>query len=110
MPSGRDSFRRNRVAPFVLFYFTTSGRMLGAAVLSPSRVSHGLAALAASSIAENPYRLVLQLALHSHVLRYESIGSILRLENIHAFADDPFSHPKQIQSKKTKLLQQKYKA
>jgi hypothetical protein len=22
MPSGRDSFRRNRVAPFVLFYFT----------------------------------------------------------------------------------------
>jgi len=21
MPSGRDSFRRNRVAPFVLFYF-----------------------------------------------------------------------------------------
>ena len=23
MPSGRDSFRRNRVAPFVLFYFTT---------------------------------------------------------------------------------------
>jgi len=24
MPSGRDSFRRNRVAPFVLFYFTTS--------------------------------------------------------------------------------------
>jgi len=25
MPSGRDSFRRNRVAPFVLFYFTTPG-------------------------------------------------------------------------------------
>jgi len=25
MPSGRDSFRRNRVAPFVLFYFTTLG-------------------------------------------------------------------------------------
>ena len=24
MPSGRDSFRRNRVAPFVLSYFTTS--------------------------------------------------------------------------------------
>jgi hypothetical protein len=24
MPSGRDSFRRNRVAPFVLFYFTMS--------------------------------------------------------------------------------------
>ncbi len=23
MPSGRDSFRRNRVAPFVLSYFTT---------------------------------------------------------------------------------------
>jgi hypothetical protein len=23
MPSGRDSFRRNRVAPSVLFYFTT---------------------------------------------------------------------------------------
>jgi hypothetical protein len=23
MPSGRDSFRRNRVAPFVLIYFTT---------------------------------------------------------------------------------------
>ena len=23
MPSGRDSFRRNRVAPFVLFYFIT---------------------------------------------------------------------------------------
>ena len=26
MPSGRDSFRRNRVAPFVLFYFTMSTR------------------------------------------------------------------------------------
>jgi hypothetical protein len=24
MPSGRDSFRRNRVAPFVQSYFTTS--------------------------------------------------------------------------------------
>jgi hypothetical protein len=28
MPSGRDSFRRNRVAPFVLFYFTITVRQL----------------------------------------------------------------------------------
>ena len=46
MPSGRDSFRRNRVAPFVLFYFTTSGwltwgvRVIGAIVLHP--VGRGL--------------------------------------------------------------------
>src|SRR6266481_2096318 len=30
MPSGRDSFRRNRVAPFVHFYFTTSGAQASA--------------------------------------------------------------------------------
>ena len=29
MPSGRDSFRRNRVAPSVQFYFTTSARLWG---------------------------------------------------------------------------------
>jgi len=28
MPSGRDSFRRNRVAPFVLFYFNTDRLLL----------------------------------------------------------------------------------
>jgi hypothetical protein len=30
MPSGRDSFRRNRVAPFVLFYFTMFGAQASA--------------------------------------------------------------------------------
>jgi hypothetical protein len=34
MPSGRDSFRRNRVAPFVLIYFTTSN---GGVSLPPGR-------------------------------------------------------------------------
>ncbi len=29
MPSGRDSFRRNRVAPSVQFYFSTSDERLG---------------------------------------------------------------------------------
>jgi hypothetical protein len=36
MPSGRDSFRRNRVAPFVLPYFTTSGRDTSVAPVSNS--------------------------------------------------------------------------
>src|ERR1700730_3980478 len=36
MPSGRDSFRRNRVAPFVLLYFTTSGRDTSVAPVSNS--------------------------------------------------------------------------
>ncbi len=43
MPSGRDSFRRNRVAPFVLHHFTTSQRGVSQRVpfrLNPSLQAH----------------------------------------------------------------------
>jgi hypothetical protein len=50
MPSGRDSFRRNRVAPFVLFYFTTSGGSLAPPVFKSLYFPYGLAALSTSSI------------------------------------------------------------
>ena len=36
MPSGRDSFRRNRVAPSVPFYFSTSARHMDARKLARS--------------------------------------------------------------------------
>ena len=39
MPSGRDSFRRNRVAPSVQFYFTTSARLWGVCPLDRFRLS-----------------------------------------------------------------------
>jgi hypothetical protein len=35
MPSGRDSFRRNRVAPFVPFYFTMTSRGVSLPPASP---------------------------------------------------------------------------
>src|SRR5258708_20502769 len=76
MPSGRDSFRRNRVAPFVLFYFTmlmVDGALAGrfARFLNCGR----------------PNRSLLKLAFHSHVLRRESSGGRLRLKNIHSIAN-----------------------
>jgi len=38
MPSGRDSFRRNRVAPSVQSYFSTSARLLGVCPLDHIQV------------------------------------------------------------------------
>ena len=66
MPSGRDSFRRNRVAPFVLFYFTmlrVGGVLAGRFVDFLNR--------------RNPYRLALQLAFHA-----DAIGSAMRIGHI----------------------------
>ena len=37
MPSGRDSFRRNRVAPSVQLYFSTSAQPLGGPAVIPSK-------------------------------------------------------------------------
>jgi hypothetical protein len=73
MPSGRDSFRRNRVAPFVLSYFTTlrvGGALAGRFVDFLNR--------------RNMYRPVLEPAFHADVLRRESSSGRLRLKNIHA--------------------------
>jgi hypothetical protein len=51
MPSGRDSFRRNRVAPFVPFYFTTL-RATGC----------WRSALSVSLKHRNPYRRILEVS------------------------------------------------
>ncbi len=73
MPSGRDSFRRNRVAPFVLFYFT----MLRVSYASDGRFVDFLNR-------RNTNRLVLELAFHANVFRGESSGGGLRFKNVHA--------------------------
>jgi hypothetical protein len=81
MPSGRDSFRRNRVAPFVLFLFYHVWRELSAARFQVLILSlrtgrfvylFNLNARATVRGRGDPYRLVLQLALHPHVFRCES--------------------------------------
>jgi hypothetical protein len=119
MPSGRDSFRRNRVAPFVLLHFTTpntarfilygpnlvfiaSAKSFAAyrSRLPDSTASRqlrprsaGVALLLGSGGSGrfvyffnrgDPYRLVLEVAAHADVLRRESSGRGLWLENIHA--------------------------
>ena len=73
MPSGRDSFRRNRVAPFVLLYFTT---LMTAGVLA-GRFLYFLNC-------GDTYRLVLKFAFYLDVLRRESSSRALRLKNIHS--------------------------
>ena len=105
MPSGRDSFRRNRVAPFVLFYFITSGTMLGRRPFSaPSIVSLGTDRFGYLFNRGDPNRLVAQLAVHSDVLRYEPSGGSLLLESVHAFPHDPFGDTKQNTKRKYKSI------
>src|SRR5258708_19415408 len=83
MPSGRDSFRRNRVAPFVLFYFT----ML--------MVDGALAGRFARFLnCGDPNGSLLKLAFHSHVLGRESNGGRLRVKTkLHLPTPHPLPHP-----------------